>query len=58
MLKRDMENKMIAGVCAGIAKETEIDPMLIRVLFILSILLGFGLGFVIYALMWILMPKA
>ncbi len=57
MLKRDMENKIIAGVCAGIGKETGIDPALIRVAFILSILLGFGLGFVIYALMWVLMPK-
>ncbi len=56
-MKRDMENKMIAGVCAGIGKEVGIDPVLIRVAFVLSILLGFGLGFIVYALMWILMPK-
>ena len=56
-MKRDIENRMIAGVCAGLGKEMGIDTTLLRVIFVLSVLLGFGLGFVIYGLMWILMPK-
>ena len=55
-LKRDMRNKMIAGVCAGIANKFEIDPFLIRLGFVLAVIFGFGVSILIYLLLWILVP--
>lgn len=55
-LKRDTKNKVIAGVCAGIANEMGIDPLIVRMAFVLAVLLGFGSGILIYLLMLILMP--
>lgn len=57
-LKRDMENKMIGGVCAGIANEMGIEALIVRMVFVLSVLLGFGIGIVVYLVMWFLMPTA
>jgi phage shock protein PspC (stress-responsive transcriptional regulator) len=57
-LKRNVNNKVIAGVCSGLANEMGIDPLIMRLVFILSVLLGFGIGIIIYLLMWILMPTA
>ncbi len=55
-LARDMENKKIAGVCAGFANYFEVDVVLIRVLW-LAFALGTGIGFIAYLVAWIIMPK-
>ncbi|MCF8259993.1 MAG: PspC domain-containing protein [Melioribacteraceae bacterium] len=46
-LRRSVSNKIIAGVCAGIADYLEINPNIIRVLFVFLFLLG-GWGLVVY----------
>jgi len=51
--KRD---SVIAGVCAGIADYFDIDPTLIRLLWILFIF-GFGTGILAYLLAWIIIPR-
>lgn len=56
-MKRDFENRMIAGVCAGLGKSMNLDPTIVRLLFVLAVLGGFGIGVIIYVLLWILMPK-
>jgi phage shock protein PspC (stress-responsive transcriptional regulator) len=55
-LKRS-ENKMIAGVCAGIAERFNISAGAVRLIWALCVLLG-GFGILAYLIMWILMPKA
>jgi phage shock protein PspC (stress-responsive transcriptional regulator) len=55
-LIRDSKNKMIAGVAAGIANYFEIDPNVIRLLFIVLAVFG-GSGILIYFLLWLLLPK-
>ncbi|OYQ38113.1 hypothetical protein CHU92_06500 [Flavobacterium cyanobacteriorum] len=55
---RDGDRGMIAGVCAGIAHYFRIDPLWIRIIFILSLLLSFGTSVFVYILLWILIPKA
>ena len=55
-LRRDLSNGAVAGVCAGIGKQTGIDPVLIRVLFIALVFAG-GIGLVLYALLWVLVPE-
>lgn len=54
-LRRDLNNKKIAGVCAGLAKHLEWDVTLVRVLFLVGIVLH-GAGLIAYAIGWIAMP--
>jgi len=53
-MTRDLQNKMIAGVCAGIAKSLKIDPIIVRIAFILATIWGFA-GVLIYAVLWVIM---
>ncbi len=46
-LTRSRENRMIAGVCAGIATYFDIDPTIVRLVFVAFALLG-GPGFIAY----------
>lgn len=48
-------DRMIAGVCAGLARRFGLSPTTVRVLFLLSCLLP-GPQFVVYIALWILMP--
>ncbi len=56
-LYRDADDQIIGGVCAGIAKYLGLDPLIIRLAFGLSLLLG-GFGVILYILLWILLPEA
>lgn len=49
-------NKKIAGVCAGLADYLETDPIIIRGIFLFLFLVGGG-GFLLYLIMWALMPN-
>jgi phage shock protein C len=52
------EDRMIAGVAGGLANYFDIDPTLVRILFVLLTLLGGGgLGILIYIVLWIIMPE-
>lgn len=53
-LYRDEQNKVLGGVCAGIANYLNLDPILVRVLWLLL----FGISFVAYLLLWIAVPSS
>jgi phage shock protein C len=53
---RSREHRVIAGVCGGIAEAWGVTPTMVRLLFILSCILP-GPQFVVYLIMWILIPK-
>jgi len=55
-LRRDTQNKVIAGVCAGIARRYGISRTGLRLAFVLSCVLP-GPQFVAYLLLWIVIPK-
>lgn len=55
-LYRDSADKMIGGVCAGIANYVNVDPAIIRLLFAIITFGGFGMGVFIYILLWIILP--
>ena len=44
----------IAGVCSGIAEYFEIDPVIVRLVFLLGLFLGGGL--IVYIIGWIIIP--
>lgn len=56
-LYRSRTNKILAGVCAGIAAYFEIDPTIIRVLFVLFAFFQ-GIGILVYVILWIVVPEA
>ncbi|WP_346237678.1 PspC domain-containing protein [Niabella insulamsoli] len=55
-LYRDANNKMLGGVCSGIANWLNIDPTVVRVLFAIVSFGGFGTGILIYIALWIFLP--
>jgi phage shock protein PspC (stress-responsive transcriptional regulator) len=55
-LVRPRNGRVIAGVCAGLARRFNLSPTLVRVLFVLSVFLP-GPQVVIYIALWILMPS-
>jgi phage shock protein PspC (stress-responsive transcriptional regulator) len=55
-LRRSGTEKMLGGVCGGLAEHTGIDPLLWRAGFVA--LAVTGAGFLLYLLLWVLMPPA
>lgn len=57
-LYRSRENRMLGGVCGGLGEYFDIDPTLVRVLFIFGAFLGFpGALVLIYLVMLVLVPQ-
>lgn len=54
---RRSSDKMIAGVCAGVAEYFGVDPVIVRIVFVLLALAG-GPGFLLYIILWIVMPES
>ncbi|MFC0106385.1 PspC domain-containing protein [Kibdelosporangium aridum] len=55
-LTRSRHNKVIAGVCAGLAERMGWKPKTMRILFLVSCLLP-GPQFLLYIVLWIVMPQ-
>lgn len=55
-LYRDTSDKFIGGVCSGIASYLNVDPAIVRILFAIITFGGFGLGFMAYIILWIILP--
>lgn len=55
-MKRDIANKMLFGVCAGLAKAIGVDALIIRAIALLLVLMGFGMPIIIYLVLAILTP--
>ena len=55
-LRRDLSNKWIAGVCSGIGEALNIDPTIIRIIWLLLTFAGIGVGAVIYIICWLVIP--
>jgi len=54
-LYRSEKNRIIAGVCGGLGEYFDVDPVLIRLAFVLFVLAG-GSGVLIYIVLWIVIP--
>src|SRR3954447_20002794 len=55
VLRRDTDNRVLGGVCAGLARHLGVDPLIVRVAFVAAATAG-GLGVAIYALVWVFVP--
>jgi len=54
-LYRNLNGKMIAGVSTGLAEYFDIDPVIIRALFIITTI-AYGIGVIAYIVLWIIVP--
>ncbi|MBI3956897.1 MAG: PspC domain-containing protein [Candidatus Kerfeldbacteria bacterium] len=55
-LVRSRRDRVIAGVCGGLADYFRIDPIIVRLIFV-ALLFGGGSGFLVYVILWIVMPE-
>jgi len=55
-LTRSTTDRKIAGVCGGLGEYLNVDPLIFRIIFLFLLLCG-GSGFILYLIMWILMPE-
>lgn len=56
-LNRSVKDKVVGGVAGGLAEYFEIDPVIVRVLFVVSLFFH-GAGFIAYIILWITLPEA
>lgn len=56
-LYRSLTNRMIGGVCGGIAEYFGIDPTIVRILFVVAVFAG-GSGLLAYIIAWIVIPES
>lgn len=56
-LFRDTDNKVFGGVASGVGAYFDVDPVYIRLIWILSFLI-YGFGFIPYIVLWIVIPEA
>lgn len=54
---RDPDNRIIGGVCSGLAAYWRVDPTIIRIVFILLAIFGMA-GVIIYLILWVVLPEA
>jgi len=57
-LRRSRTNRVIAGVCGGLAEYFGISATLIRIIFVLLALPGGAPGILPYVILWIVMPES
>ncbi|MEJ6952553.1 PspC domain-containing protein [Natronospora cellulosivora (SeqCode)] len=55
-LYRSVTDRMLGGVCGGLANYFDIDSTIVRLVFVL-LFLGFGSGLLAYIIAWILIPE-
>ena len=55
-LTRSTSDRMIGGVASGLAHYFNIDPVIVRLVFVVAVLAG-GVSPLIYVLLWIVMPE-
>lgn len=55
-LYRSHQDRMLGGVCGGLAEYLGLDPTVVRLVFLLLFFLG-GQGLLVYLIMWLIVPE-
>ena len=57
-LKRSKKERMIAGICGGIAEYFDVDPTIVRVVYVLVSIFSIAFpGILVYIILWIIIPE-
>jgi len=57
LLRRSKSDRMVAGVCAGLAKYLRIDPTVVRIGFAVVAIITWGVALLAYLIAWAVMPE-
>ena len=58
LFRRSRSDRIVAGVCGGLAKYFNKDPLLIRVLYVVVAIASAAFpGLLVYCLLWLLVPE-
>jgi phage shock protein C len=57
-LYRSRKDRIVGGVCAGLAAHIDADPSLIRLVWIVVTLISLGTGLIVYLAAWIIIPES
>jgi len=55
---RDPDHRVLGGVCSGMGAYFNIDPVILRIIFVILLFASFGTALIIYIVLWIAVPKA
>lgn len=56
-LFRSKKDRMLGGVCAGIGEHLDVDPTVIRLIWVILTAISMGTGIIVYILAWIIIPE-
>jgi phage shock protein C len=54
---RSKNDRMLGGVCAGLGEYLDVDPAVIRLIWVVVTILSVGTGIIVYILAWIIIPE-
>lgn len=57
-LYRDPDHRVLGGVCGGLGAYFNMDPVILRIIFVVLFLITSGAGFLAYIILWVAVPKA
>jgi phage shock protein C len=55
-LYRSRKEQMLGGVCGGLGEYIDVDPTVIRLVWVVVTLLSLGIGIIVYLAAWIIIP--
>ena len=56
-LYRSRKERMLGGVCGGLGEHIDVDPTIIRLIWVVITLLTIGTGLLVYIIAWIIIPE-
>ena len=57
-LYRSRKDRIVGGVCGGLAVHIDVDPSIIRLVWIVVTLISLGTGLIVYLAAWIIIPES
>jgi phage shock protein C len=57
-LYRSRKERMLGGVCGGLGEHIDVDPSIIRLVWVVVTLLSLGIGIIVYIVAWIIIPES
>ena len=56
-LYRSKKDRILGGVCAGLGEHLDVDPTIIRLVWVVLTVFSMGTGVIVYILAWIIIPE-
>jgi len=57
-LYRSRKERMLGGICGGLGEHIDVDPTIIRLVWVVVTLLSLGTGIIVYLIAWIIIPES